>query len=257
MIASERRLKRDDRAVPPYTQPGDVALIAIRCADQEVLGPRLHPLHGMPEPARDGRNQNVFRIDVTLAAEAAPDIGRDHADGFLAQPQRAGDRPAHGVRDLRGRPDREAAIGRFGDGKDTPRLDRQRSDPGHVELQLHRGVGLREAALDVPNGTLGESGNVVRPLGEHARSAVCARSVDRRGHGQRLVVDDDGGRAIGCVRGFVGDDDSDGFSEGAHDGECERGMAILADGRRRRQRWHSRARTFGQVGAAEYGDHTR
>jgi hypothetical protein len=56
---------------------------------------------GRPSYARQERHQQVFGIDVALAAEAAADIGRDATDARLGHAQKSGGLPAHPMHDLR------------------------------------------------------------------------------------------------------------------------------------------------------------
>src|SRR5258708_19733276 len=72
----------------------------------QVLAPVLDPLDRALHPARQERNQQVFRVDVPLEAEAAADIERNTAYARLRELQDRGRLAAHPVNDLGRRPDR-------------------------------------------------------------------------------------------------------------------------------------------------------
>src|SRR5262245_14199524 len=258
VVPRETRFERHDFAVVTDAEPGDVPLIAVGRAGHEVFGPRFHPLHGMPDPERDRRDQHVLRVDVALAAEAAADIGGDHSDGLFAHSQGRGERRPNGVWDLARRPDREASIRGPGNRENTTGLDRQRRDSRKVELDLDDLLSLAEPMLDVADVPPSQPRDVVRPFVEHAWRPWRLRRVDGGSDGERLVVHDERGSAIGRARGIVRDDDHDRLAHGAHDAAGERGVTISADGRRGHQGRHGRARTFGQVRPGEHrGDSRR
>src|SRR5262249_58435105 len=100
------------------------------------------------------------------------------------------------------------------------------------------------------------SGHFARPPVERGGRSDRLRCVHRGGDGERLVGDDDGGSAIGRASRIVGDDDRDGFPDGAHEAGGERGMAIGADGGRGNQRWHGASGGFGGGGGGEERDHS-
>src|SRR5438445_10529625 len=74
----------------------------------QVLAPVLDPLDRALQPARQERNQQVFRVDVSLEAEAAADIERNTPYARLRELPDRGRRAAHPVNDLGRRPDRYA-----------------------------------------------------------------------------------------------------------------------------------------------------
>ena len=53
------------------------------------------------ELPRGGADENLLRIERALAAEAAADVGRDHAQPVARQVERLGQRVAHDAGDLR------------------------------------------------------------------------------------------------------------------------------------------------------------
>jgi hypothetical protein len=62
-------------------------------------------LHRSPELTRQERNQQIFRIDVSLDAKAAADVESDATDARLRKLQHGRRLAPHPVHDLRGRPD--------------------------------------------------------------------------------------------------------------------------------------------------------
>ena len=74
------------------------------------LGPLLDPLHRRAELPRDREAERLLRVDVQLRAEAAADVGCDHAELPLGNPERQRERRPQDVRDLRRGPDRELAL---------------------------------------------------------------------------------------------------------------------------------------------------
>ena len=80
--------QREDAAVVVEADLDIVQLVArMRRADQ-VLAPVLDPAHRPPELAGEECDQQVFGVDMALAAEAAADIERDAADPRLGQTQK-------------------------------------------------------------------------------------------------------------------------------------------------------------------------
>src|SRR5437899_3134057 len=128
-----------------------MALVAVGRRRQEVPATGLDPLHGPPQPARHGGQQDVLGIDVTLGAETAPDVGRDHTHLLLGEPEGRGDCGAHRERDLSRSPDRQTAIQRLGLHQHAAGLDRHRADAlRQVRDREHRDhAGLRHGATRV------------------------------------------------------------------------------------------------------------
>ena len=54
-------------------------LVAAVDRREVALAARLRPLHRAAEPPRDRERERLLGIDVQLRAEAAADVGRDHA----------------------------------------------------------------------------------------------------------------------------------------------------------------------------------
>ena len=76
---------------------GDLVVVHVAAAvngAEEVLAPRFDPLHRLADLHGDEAHQRLFGVDVQLAAEAAADFGRDHAQPVFRQAQH----PATSVR---------------------------------------------------------------------------------------------------------------------------------------------------------------
>jgi hypothetical protein len=71
-----------------------------------VLAPVFLPGHRPAELHRRGGNHRLLGIERCLGAEAAADMGRDHADRFEVAFEEVGERAAAEMRRLRRRPHR-------------------------------------------------------------------------------------------------------------------------------------------------------
>ena len=83
--------------------------------------------------ARGRADENLLRIERALAAEAAADVGRDHAQPMPGQVERLGQRVADDAGDLRRRVQRERVAARLVFGEARARLDRHRGLAAHAE----------------------------------------------------------------------------------------------------------------------------
>ena len=100
-----------------------------------VLRALLDPLHRPADLAAERQRQRLLRVDVQLRAEAAADVGRDDPQLRLGDAGHAGERHLRDVRDLRGRPQRELALGRDRHRQTAARLDRVR-DQARLDVPL-------------------------------------------------------------------------------------------------------------------------
>ena len=75
----------------------------------EVLAARLHPLHRPAQGDRQRPQERFLAVDVQLAAEPTPDLGRNDAHLVFGQAHHLGHRRLDDVRDLGGRPQRQFA----------------------------------------------------------------------------------------------------------------------------------------------------
>ena len=112
----------------------------------EALGALLDPLDRAAEPPGEQQRERLLGVDVQLRAEAAADVGRDHAQLRLGHPEHAGERHAEDVRHLRRRPERQLArrVDRLRE--HAARLDRRRDQPLLAVALAHGHLGVREGA---------------------------------------------------------------------------------------------------------------
>jgi len=253
VVAREARLDGGERAVAADAEARAVPLIAVGGGGEEVLAPRLDPLHGPAEPARDGRDQHLLGVRVALDAEAAADVGRQHAYARLAEPERGGDGAAHGVGDLRRGPHREETVRRRGMREHAARLDRHAGHAREVEGRLHHDVGVGEAARDVARAARRDARHVVGPVLEHARRAGSEGALDGRRGRPRLPRHAHGFGAVGRAVGVVGDDHGHRLAGVPRHGVRDGRVAVGAHRGRGHQRRHAR-RALGQLARGEDGD---
>src|SRR5215468_6094414 len=115
----------------------------------QVLAPILDPLDRASEFARQERNQQVFRINVSLEAEAAADIERNAAYARLRELQDRGRLAAHPVNDLGRRPDGHAIGPRIVDADDAAAFHWRGGIAVVMESALQLVRGARERGSDV------------------------------------------------------------------------------------------------------------
>ena len=152
---------------------------------------------------RHRRQRGVLRVDAELHPEAAADLGRDHADLVLLEPQQGREAVPHRVRRLGRRPDDQAPGGRVGRGHGGPPLERHPAEAlAHHALADHL-KGPSECGIRVAGGDAILVLHVPRRVGVDLRGPGLPR-LERIAHrGQRLPVDDhlaggvDGGRLGG------------------------------------------------------------
>ena len=224
---------------------GHDLVAALRVAEQRLRA-RRHPFdRPAADPARRPHHQRIFRIAAVLHAEAAADVGRDHAQLGLGDFQHlAGDGRARAVRVLRGRVERVAvAVGMILADRGA-RLDRVGGDAGVVELERDHvlGVGKRGVGRVLVAHHQRER-DVVRRLVPHRRRARLHRILDGDDRRQRLVVDLDQFGGIARLRQRFGDHEGDAVADRAHlvggKDRQQRAEALRAAhvlGHRRRQR---------------------
>ena len=147
---------------------------------------------------------DVAGVDRHLAAEAAPDVGADHADLLLGEPNVARHQREHGadgVRRLGGHVDRQVPLDRVEVGEAAAGLDRRHVDARHMHLLAHHDIGLIKdpvrgflvARLPVPDVVVG----LAFLVGAEHRRIVLERleGVHDGRHG--LVFDLDRGHSVG------------------------------------------------------------
>jgi hypothetical protein len=92
---------------------------------------------GLPQAKRREGDQRLFRVRRALGAEAAADIGSEHANLFGGHADDARDGVADRVRVLRGRPEDEPAGVRVAIGQRAARLDEHRGEARVAEVLAH------------------------------------------------------------------------------------------------------------------------
>ena len=113
----------------------DGLVAAVKGGDQ-VLAPVLGPGHRTLELARQPHQHDVFGRERHLLAEAAADVGRDHAQIGLRHAEHVGDGGAHEMRHLRGAGQRHAAGRRIEGGVAGARLHRRRVLPVRARVEF-------------------------------------------------------------------------------------------------------------------------
>jgi hypothetical protein len=249
------RAQRGDRPVLRRRElvRGDV--VAPVDGGEVVLRALLDPLHRHAETPREGGGEELLGVDVQLGAEAAADVGSDHAHLGLVEPERRREQEPQDVRDLRGRPDGQVAV-RLGPGEHRARLHRVRDQPRLDVAAAHRHVGRREGGVDIAGVELPRVALVRADRGVDERRALPQRVLDVDHDRERLVVHLD---ELGRVPGGGGagrDDDRDRVSLVARLVERERPVLrvlhVLGDGPGAR---HRRLPVLAQVGSREDRDH--
>jgi hypothetical protein len=215
---------------------GDRAVLLDRCLDvldltaavrrrREVLASGLRPLDRFAELHRDPGNQDLLAIDVELRAEAAADLGRDHAHAALGQLQHLGELRAEQMRDLRARPDRQLLRGRVPLRDDGARLHRERDHPLLLDPELDDEVRRFEGLFALGDLTaLRVVGDVVAELlVEHGR-ILAGRLLRIDGRVERIGVDLDRLGRVACGVAIACDDDGDGLADVADLADREHGV---------------------------------
>ena len=188
----------------------------------EVLRAVLDPLDRLADRERRDDREDVARVDRHLAAEPAADVVGLHPDVLLGQAAHEGEHGPDGVRGLARHVQGHLAADGVPVGDAAARLDRGDVDPrdvdvlGHADLgRGHRGVGPGPVArFPVPDVVVRLVLAAVRAEDERVRLHRLVRVDDDR---QRLVVDEDGGDAVG--RDVLGRRDDRGDLLGlVHDG---------------------------------------
>ena len=167
-----------------------VVIAAVRICEEGFTSLR-GPLHRPRERPRRPGDHALLGIDEDLRAEAAADVGRDHAQFVLWQPEHEGrhDQPVH-VRVLRRHPERDLAGDRIGASQGRTGLDGVRNEAMVAEALLHHSRGARERLVGgCLVAELPAEADVVRGFVVDRRSAPLERLGRIRHRRQRLVID--------------------------------------------------------------------
>ena len=156
----------------------------------ERLNPVRAVLDGPADQAGDRRRRDLVVVDVDLEPEPAPDIGTDHPDPVIVDPEKRGVDLLHLVGRLVGLVDDERSVGGPVIRDRHPRLQRDGGMAPEAERVLDRCIGRGEGSVDLAD---------VEPVGES--EIVAERGMDRaRGGVQRF------GRVRDGIERFVVDD---------------------------------------------------
>ena len=136
MSAMRSNFERGERAVLLGGDRDVLDLVAAVVGRDQRLRAGLGPLDRVAQLRRDHEDEDLLGGDLQLAAEAAADVGGDHPQLVLGQPERRRQHRAQDVRDLRGRPHGELLAGRVDDHR--ARLHERRDQPLLAEPRAGR-----------------------------------------------------------------------------------------------------------------------
>ena len=185
-------------------------------AGGEVFHAVTGPLDRAGEPPRRGADEDLFRIERSLAAKTAAHVRRHDANLVAGKIERRRQRIAHDARDLRRGMQRQRVAPRLVFGKARPGLDGDRRLAMHAEAaaDAHRRGGkrlVRLAAFELPVHQHVGAGFFMQE--RHSGTHGLLRVNDG---GQRFVVDNEElERVLGEVAVF-GDDTHDRLADIAH-----------------------------------------
>ena len=244
-VRQERAEPRVRAAVLQRLEPVREHLAVLRPADGEVellraavrqrdhaLAARLRPAHRPAELPRQPDEQDLLGVDH-LRAEAAADVGGDHADVRRIEPEHPGEHHPVLMRRLRRQPGGDAAVGADLRGG-RARLERARRHPLAEQRPGDDGVAAVEQLL-VVLGRAGAGGDVRAGSGEEQRLVLrgVLRLDDDR---QRVVVDEHELRGVRAGGAVVADHDGDDVADEADGvrGDERPSHALVEPGERRR-----------------------
>ena len=190
-------VERQQAAVGVGVGREDVVVLAAVGVGGEAFAAVLDPPERRAELARGPGERDLLGQQDALVAEAAADIGRDHADLALVQPQAFGEARAHDVRLLRRGVHDELAEPRLPLGDHAAALERAHGLARGAQLARDGdgGLGLDGLEVDVDGG--GEK-EVVAPVLVHQRRARLAAGQHVGDDGQRIEIELDlGGEVFG------------------------------------------------------------
>ena len=188
-------------------------LVAFLGGGGEVFEAVLDPFDGTAEvPGGEGHHR-LLRVEDQLGAEAAADIGRDHAELRLAEAEHVAEQALGGVRGLGGGPDGQPVLRRVGRGDDAAAFHRVAAAAVDPELFAEAVRGGGEGGVDraVFHGHLGDE--VGGRVAVGARGAGLQGVAAVGGGGQRVVFHLDQARGVLGDVAVVGQHDGDGFAD--------------------------------------------
>ena len=183
------RAQRQDLAVLVERELGMRDVVAAMRVGHEGFGTLRRPLHRPVHLARRPQADDLFRIDEDLGAEAAADVGRDHAQFVLGRDadESRDDQPRH-VRILRRVPEREVIGAGIVFGQRHARLDRVRHQAVVDDVELGDVLGGGEGRVHRLG--VAERPFIDRVLGRHLVDLRAGLGLGRIAHRrQHFVVD--------------------------------------------------------------------
>ena len=193
-----------------------VQLVARMGGAHQVLAAAFDPAHRAPEPAGEKRDQQVFGVDMALAAKAAADVERDAPHPRLGQTQQRSGFAAHPVHHLGRGPDRHRLGARIIGGDDPAALHRHRRIAMMVKAAFEpvRRCGQHRVGLAPPDRKGPHEVGLEPVVDDRAVRPQRRFGIDHRR--QFFEVQPDRfGRVLGLVAG-LGDDDRDRLADMAH-----------------------------------------
>ena len=202
---------REELAVLVERELGVRHVVASVRVGEEALAPLGRPLDRAVDALRRPHHRRLFGVEVDLRAEAAADVGRDHADLVLGQAEHErGHQQPLDVRVLAGDVERVAIVAAAVRGDRGAWFDRVRNEAVVDDVELRHVRRLGERGVD--RRLVAKRPRVAlvawRAVMELRRARLqCVDDVDHRG--QHFVVDvDQLGRILRLV-GRLGDHEGD------------------------------------------------
>ena len=201
--------------------------------------------------------------DLELSAEAAADVGGDHPNLALGDPEHGGGEDPHEVRHLRGGPDRDLLTGRVD--RDRARLHEGRDQSLLAVLPLDDDAVDPSCGDDIVDVVAGAGiGGVELPVGALVRAQVRVREhlvgerrLEVEHRRELLVVDVDEFGRVARLGSGAGDHDSDDLAGERDPVDGHRRMVGSLLIRRDRPGTGQAALLVGQVCAGQHRDDVR
>ena len=188
-------------------------LTALLVGGDQMLAPVFDPLHRASQAQGRVGNEDLLRIEQhDLGAESPADIGRDHLDVELREPEHVREAVADGEGRLGRIPHPEDTGARVVFGHHTTALEGTPAAPLDDEPLAENAGGLSPGAVGIPDRLQKAGGPVGGDVVMNARRALVESGLRVDDGGQRRVVDlDEGGGVLGPVAA-VGHDEGHGLA---------------------------------------------
>ena len=235
-ILDQLQLQAEDGAV---AFGGDFVVIHVAAAVNgalEILAAGFDPLHGLADLHGHEAHERFFGVDVELAAEAAADLGRDHAQAVLVHAEHLRDQRAQQVRNLSGGVEREILFGGAIIGHHAARFHGGGDQALAGDALLDDDFGFGEGLLGIAAFLVVSEGDVVGPLGMDGGRAGGERFFGIGDGGERFVIHFDQVERVGGDVAVGGDDDGDRVADEIDAVLGQNGMCAARAGRAARRR---------------------